>query len=148
MDTSLTLTPKAVAAIPVIPEAQRPSDTKVPVIKSLDGAATLPSDKAFVAQVVTARLSGTAFPENPAEIAPPDRTLRPYDIPMLPSNEEEPPATEAEAEGDVEATEPEVTPEANPVEANEALPVGETVETAQTGEARTTDTAVPEDTSA
>jgi len=46
----------------LLAEVQPPSDKKVPAVKALDGGATLPSDKAFVAQVVTARLSGTAFP--------------------------------------------------------------------------------------
>lgn len=107
MDISLTLAPnKAIAAIPFIPEAQRPSDTKVPIVKAMDNAATLPADKAFVAQVVNARLSGAEFPENPAEIAPPERTLRPYDVPMLPADKEEPAFAQEEAGNDDAAAEP------------------------------------------
>ncbi len=146
MDTSLTLAPKAVAAIPVVPEAQRPSDKKVPTVNSFDGAAILPSDKAFVAQVVAARLSGTAFPDNPAAIAPPDRTLRPYDIPMLPSETEEPPA--AEPADDVDMTESRSTAEAEPIETTDALPPGEIVGSAETVDVKTDEDTVPEDTSA
>lgn len=87
MDTTLTFAPKTVAAIPYVAEREPPWDTKVPVVKGFDGAATLPANKPFVAQVVNARLSGTAFPEQPSAIAPSDRTLRPYDIPMLPSED-------------------------------------------------------------
>ena len=84
MDTTLTLPPKPIGAIAHVPEQMRTPDKKVPVVKALDRAATLPSDKTFVAQVVNARLSGSEFPENPGEIAPPERTLRPYSVPMLP----------------------------------------------------------------
>jgi hypothetical protein len=58
--------------------------TKVAPINARDNATTRPSEKPFVAQIVSARLSGTEFPENPGEIAPHDRTLRPYNVPMLP----------------------------------------------------------------
>ncbi len=89
MDTTLALTQKPAIAVPnVAPEQQPPSDKKVPVVKGLDAPATLPAKKPFVAQIVTARLSGTAFPENPGEIAPEERTLRPYDTPMLPGDKE------------------------------------------------------------
>lgn len=70
-----------VAAAPIVPRAVT---TKVHAVEPTDKGATLPDNKPFVAQVVTARLSGSEYPENPAEIAPPDRTLRPYDVPMLP----------------------------------------------------------------
>ncbi len=104
MDTTLALAPKpAVAAPSYAPEQQPPSDKKVPIVKGLDASATLPAEKPFVAQVVTARLSGTAFPENPGEIVPEERTLRPYDTPMLPSNKD--PEEEATAEEHA-ATEP------------------------------------------
>ncbi|MFQ1701580.1 hypothetical protein ACJ5NV_13405 [Loktanella agnita] len=89
MDTTLTLSPKAIAVPVYIPEVQRPDDHKVPVVKALDTIATLPADKAFIAQVVNARLAGASYPENPAEIAPPERTLRPYNVPMLPADKEE-----------------------------------------------------------
>jgi len=87
MDTTLTFAPKTVAAIPYVAEREPPRDTKVPVVKGFDGAATLPANKPFVAQVVNARLSGADFPEQPSEIAPSERTLRPYGTPMLPSEE-------------------------------------------------------------
>ena len=86
METNLYPALKPVVATSaLLAEVQPPSDKKVPAVKALGGGATLPSDKAFVAQVVTARLSGTAFPENPDNIAPSERTLRPYGTPMLPS---------------------------------------------------------------
>ncbi|PJI92389.1 hypothetical protein BC777_1238 [Yoonia maricola] len=84
MDTSLTLPQPAAVASTAAPTLPRAVTTKVQAIDSADNSATLPSNKPFVAQVVTARLSGSEFPENPSEIAPPERTLRPYDVPMLP----------------------------------------------------------------
>jgi hypothetical protein len=57
---------------------------KVTPIDASNKSLARPAERPFVAQVVTARLSGTEFPQNPSEIAPPDRTLRPYDVPMLP----------------------------------------------------------------
>ncbi|MEL6682997.1 MAG: hypothetical protein AAFQ09_10165 [Pseudomonadota bacterium] len=85
MDTTLTFAPKTVAAMPYVAEREPPRDNKVPVVKGFEGAATLPANKPFVAQVVNARLSGTDFPEQPGEIVPAERTLRPYGTPMLPS---------------------------------------------------------------
>ena len=87
MDTTLTFVPKFVAALPTVAERAPPQDKRVPVVKDLDGTATLPSDKAFVAQVVSARMSGAPFPDNPSLIAPADRTLLPYSTPMLPSDD-------------------------------------------------------------
>ncbi|MEO0929756.1 MAG: hypothetical protein AAFY14_03770 [Pseudomonadota bacterium] len=87
MDTTLTFAPKTVAAIPYVAEREPPRDNKVPVVKGFEGAATLPANKPFVAQVVSARLSGAEFPAQPGEIAPSDRTLRPYGTPMLPSED-------------------------------------------------------------
>jgi hypothetical protein len=84
MDTSLNLPAPAAVANATTPSLPRAITTKVQAIEVTDNAATLPANKPFVAQVVTARLSGSEFPENPAEIAPADRTLRPYDVPMLP----------------------------------------------------------------
>ena len=70
----------------LLPKAEQPpSDQEVPVVKKMDQSATLPPEQPFVAQIVNARLSGEAFPEQPGEIAPPERTLRPYDVPMLPA---------------------------------------------------------------
>ena len=89
MDTTLALPPKPAAVLAFVPEQLRVQDTKVAAIQNLDRSATLPADKVFVAQVVTARLSGIAFPENPGEIAPPERTLRPYSVPMLPYDKED-----------------------------------------------------------
>lgn len=83
MDTSLNLHPPA-AALQTGPVLPRAVTTQVQAIEMTDDPATLPSNKPFVAQVVSARLSGSDFPENPSEIAPPERTLRPYDVPMLP----------------------------------------------------------------
>jgi len=101
MDTSLTLpTPPAVAASDTAPALRRAITTKVQALESVDGGATLPANNPFVARVVTARLSGSDFPENPAEITPPERTLRPYDVPMLPyesSKKAAGPATGADA---------------------------------------------------
>lgn len=87
MDTTLTFTPKAIAAVPHLADREPPKDTKVPAVKGLEGAAALPPDRPFVAQVVSARLAGTKFPESPSEILPISRTLRPYDTPMLPYND-------------------------------------------------------------
>ena len=88
MDISLNLAPSTSASAMAAPLLERAITTKVPAIEAADKAATLPANKPFVAQVVTARLSGAEFPENPTEIAPPDRTLRPYDVPMLPYEED------------------------------------------------------------
>ncbi|WP_342071692.1 hypothetical protein [Yoonia algicola] len=84
MDTSLSLPAPAATLTATAPVLPRAVTTKVQAVETADNSATLPAEKPFVAQVVTARLSGSEFPENPAEIAPPERTLRPYDVPMLP----------------------------------------------------------------
>lgn len=86
MDTSLHLpAPSTLLAAPApVLDRSPPVITKVAPIDARDSATTRPSKKPFVAQVVGARLSGTEFPENPGEIAPQNRTLRPYDVPMLP----------------------------------------------------------------
>lgn len=84
MEISLNLAPSANASATTAPLLERATTTKVSAIEAADTAATLPANKPFVAQVVAARLSGAEYPENPTEIAPPDRTLRPYDVPMLP----------------------------------------------------------------
>ncbi len=84
MDISLNIPSPAAAATTAATVLPRAITTKVQAVEGGETSATLPSDKPFVAQVVTARLSGTEYPENPTEIAPPDRTLRPYDVPMLP----------------------------------------------------------------
>lgn len=84
METTLNLPSTAAAAPSLTSVLPRAMTSKVQEVESADSSATLPANKPFIAQVVTARLSGTEFPENPSEIAPPDRTLRPYDVPMLP----------------------------------------------------------------
>ncbi|MEJ8560000.1 hypothetical protein QTO30_01220 [Yoonia sp. GPGPB17] len=84
MDTALNIPTPAATVTATAPVLPRAITTKVQAVESADNSATLPADKPFIAQVVTARLSGSEFPENPAEIAPPERTLRPYDVPMLP----------------------------------------------------------------
>lgn len=100
METTLTIAPKGIPAIPYMAEQVQRIDTQVPTVKSVESTPTLPADKVFVAQVVNARLSGIAFPENPAEIAPPERTLKPYDVPMLPYVKEEANSTVAAAKSD------------------------------------------------
>lgn len=86
METTLTLAPKTVPPVPVQFEQRAVSDRKVPKVANTEKGSILPADKHFVAQVVNARLSGTSFPENPGEIVPEERTLRPYGTPMLPSD--------------------------------------------------------------
>ena len=87
MDTTLNLSsPTAMAATPV-PVTDQAITRKVTPVDARNTQTTRPAEKPFVAQVVSARLSGTDFPQNPGEIAPADRTLRPYDVPMLPSRE-------------------------------------------------------------
>ncbi|WP_333714288.1 hypothetical protein [Yoonia sp.] len=66
------------------PAVERAVTSKVAVLEQADRPATLPSDRPFIAQAVAARLEGSDYPDPPSEIAPPERTLRPYDIPMLP----------------------------------------------------------------
>ncbi len=95
MDTSLNLSNPAAVASNTAPVLPRAVTTKVQAVEGTDNSATLPANKPFVAQVVTARLSGSEFPQNPAEIAPPDRTLRPYDVPMLPYDHGEAPGANA-----------------------------------------------------
>ncbi len=105
MDTTLNLAPKAVVAVPYTGEREPPRDTKVQAAKQMDGTATLPADTPFVAQVVNARLSGGDYPETQGEIAPADRTLRPYDTPMLPY-EGDAPVAEADNQTQSAATQP------------------------------------------
>lgn len=107
MDTTLALpTAKAVSPVPyALEQRQDYADDKVPTTQALDGITVRPTDQAFVAQVVTARLSGTAFPENPSEIAPPERTLKPYNVPMLPYDKEEPVVETSEEAEEVVAKE-------------------------------------------
>ena len=98
MDTTLNLPQPAAVATSAAAVLPRAVTTKVQAIEGAENSATLPANKPFVAQVVTARLSGSEFPENPAEIAPPERTLRPYDVPMLPFDSGDDPAGMANAE--------------------------------------------------
>lgn len=98
MDTSLTLPPPVVAGRPAAPEIRYTSDKVVVEVNASDKPSPTPADKLFVAQVVSARLGGTAFPSNPGEIAPPERTLRPYGMPMLPSSKAIQESEEARAE--------------------------------------------------
>jgi hypothetical protein len=63
---------------------ERAVTSKVAKLEQADRQATLPSDRPFIAQAVAARLEGSDYPDPPSEIAPPERTLRPYDVPMLP----------------------------------------------------------------
>ena len=84
MDTSLNLPAPALQAASPAPVTNTAITKKVTPVDASHQSATRPTEKPFVAQVVSARLSGTEFPEKNGEIAPPDRTLRPYDVPMLP----------------------------------------------------------------
>ena len=84
MDTSLNLPTFAVASTTTAPAGPKAMSSKVQPIESTEQGTTLPANKPFVAQVVSARLAGVEFPETQSEIAPPERTLRPYDVPMLP----------------------------------------------------------------
>lgn len=89
MDISLAFPTKPVMVVSRPPDQQPPAETRVVAVKAMSGSTTLPADKAFVAPIVTAKLSGAPFPENPGEIAPSERTLRPYDTPMLPYEKQE-----------------------------------------------------------
>ena len=84
MDTSLHLPTPTSLAVERTSVQERSVATKVAPVDANNKNTARPAEKPFVAQIVTARLSGTEFPQNPSEIAPPDRTLRPYDVPMLP----------------------------------------------------------------
>ena len=88
MDTSLNLQATSVPVSSPTPVLDRSVTTKVAPINVSDTATTRPAESPFIAQVVNARLSGTDFPQTHSEIAPPDRTLRPYDVPMLPHAQE------------------------------------------------------------
>ena len=84
MDPSLHLTPTAPAAMPYTAQQRQLPDTLVAPVRSAQGSATLPPERPFVAQAVAARLD-SSFAEDPAEILPDDRILRPYGVPMLPA---------------------------------------------------------------
>ncbi|WP_439155412.1 hypothetical protein [Yoonia sp.] len=84
METTLNIATKPVAAHSHAARQIPQIEKEVTTVDPVPAVATLPADRIFVAQVVTARLSGAAFPENPGEIAPPERRLKPYDVPMLP----------------------------------------------------------------
>ena len=83
MDTSLNI-PAPAAVSQATPALPRAITTKVQALERANTSATLPSEKPFVAQVVNAQLAGTDVPDTPSDIAPAERTLRPYDVPMLP----------------------------------------------------------------
>jgi hypothetical protein len=98
MDPSLHLTPTSPAAMPYAAQPRQLPDTTVAPVRSLQAAATLPPERPFVAQAVAARLD-SGFAEDPAEILPDDRILRPYGVPMLPADKPEdditaPPSTQ------------------------------------------------------
>jgi len=86
MDTAVNLNTTATGTIIQAPVPDRAVTTKVARLESSDGSATLPSDRPFVAQAVAARLENSDYPDPPSDIAPPERTLRPYDVPMLPAD--------------------------------------------------------------
>ena len=110
MDTTLNLSsPTAMAATPV-PVTDQAITRKVTPVDARNTQTTRPAEKPFVAQVVSARLSGANFPQNPGEIAPADRTLRPYDVPMLPSREaDEFSAADLKAENEMPQAPPNTT---------------------------------------
>ncbi|WP_322891314.1 MULTISPECIES: hypothetical protein [unclassified Yoonia] len=89
MDPSLHLTPTSPAAMPYAAQARQLPDTMVAPVRSAQAPATLPPERPFVAQAVAARLQDGGFAEDPAEILPDDRVLRPYGMPMLPADKPE-----------------------------------------------------------
>jgi hypothetical protein len=94
MDTALNIPAPTAMIAASGPVLERSITKKVTPVDVSGTAVTRPAEKPFVAQIVEARLSGTGFPDNPAEIVPKDRTLRPYDVPMLPST----PVTQPESD--------------------------------------------------
>ncbi|WP_019955677.1 hypothetical protein [Yoonia vestfoldensis] len=86
MDTSLQMTPTSPAAVPYAAQPRQVPDTVVPPVRSAQAPATLPPERPFVAQAVAARLQDGGFAEDPGEILPDDRVLRPYGVPMLPAD--------------------------------------------------------------
>jgi hypothetical protein len=84
MDTALNLPLPAAAVSSDVSPIERAITTKVQALEKTDRPATLPPDRPFVAQAVSARLSVDDIPDDPTEIMPAERTLRPYDVPMLP----------------------------------------------------------------
>ncbi len=114
MDTALNLPAPATLAASPGPVLERAITTKVTPVDASNNSTTRPAEKPFVAQVVSARLSGAEYPENPGEIAPPDRTLRPYDVPMLPyEGAEEAASVQAESTAQTELTSQEEQSEAD-----------------------------------
>ncbi len=97
MDTSLNIAPPPHMTPQSAPLRERAMTTRVQPLERADPAATLPDNNPFIARIVTARLSGSDYPDSPAEIAPPDRTLRPYDVPMLPFDDDSENALSAHA---------------------------------------------------
>lgn len=89
MDSSLHMTPTSSAAMPYAAAPRQVPDTVVAPVRSTPSPATLPPDRPFVAQVVAARLLDGGFADDPAEILPDDRVLRPYGMPMLPADKPE-----------------------------------------------------------
>lgn len=83
MDTSLNLPPTA-AAVQAAPQMPRAVTTKVQSIEASENAATLPSNKPFVAQAVSAQLTGPEQQSEPSDIGSTERKLRPFGVPMLP----------------------------------------------------------------
>ena len=88
MQTTPTLPPKGIMTTPYVAAQMQRIEKEVPTVSHVETTAILPSDRVLIAQIVNARLSGTQFPENPVEIVPTDRKLKPYDVPMLPYEKE------------------------------------------------------------
>ena len=84
MDISPNLPPTTSLNAAPTTMLDRTAAKKVTPIDAGTKSMARPAESPFVAPVVTARLSETDFQQSPSEIAPPDRTLRPYGVPMLP----------------------------------------------------------------
>lgn len=109
MEVSLNISP-TVSLTQAAPPLPRAVTTKVQAIEPGEEPATLPSNKPFVGQVVSAQLSEAEPVEMRTETTTTERTLRPYDVPMLPS----------EAQADQATTENQETEVTDPAKAEDA----------------------------
>ncbi len=73
---------QAPAQFPTVPAP--PPETS----DNVGGSTILPNDQSLMGQAVSAQLTDRNPPERPATIAPEDRVLKPYDLPMLPAQRE------------------------------------------------------------
>lgn len=65
-------------------KVDRNPQTTVPAVRKADGPATLPANKPFVGQVVSAKLGAMEPVDDPVTPQQVERTLRPFGVPMLP----------------------------------------------------------------